>query len=73
MRLFLSRCITANFCAIENYGISSRIGGSSSEGLYEIYAGKFQNKALEKVKSRIINESYGTNIITTKEECLKCL
>ena len=37
--------------SIEKYGISSRIGGASEDKLYEVYQGRYQNKALSNYKS----------------------
>lgn len=34
------------------FGIANRMGGSSHDGLYELYAGKFKNPAIEEFKSR---------------------
>ena len=46
--------------------INSKIGGESAEGLYEKFAGKYRNTALDDYKNRK-NKKYGTSIITTKE------
>ncbi len=32
------------------FGIANRMGGSSHDGLYEVYAGKFKNQAIENFK-----------------------
>lgn len=34
------------------FGIANRMAGSSQDGLYEVYAGKFKNPAIEEFKSR---------------------
>lgn len=74
----------AGFCSLSNkvYGISSKIGGASSDDLYNKYAGQFVNQDLEIVKRdvykstelRIQNKEKlpGVNILTTREECEKC-
>lgn len=49
-----SRYFFSQSVPIDNklYGIANRMGGSSHDGLYEIYAGKFKNPAIEEFKSR---------------------
>ena len=75
----------AGFCEISNkiYGIASRIGGYSADGLYEKYAGGFVNQDLIFFKEKAYKSSRagdkkkeilpGVNIVTTKEECEKCV
>lgn len=52
------------------------MGGSSSDSLYDLYAGKFFNKDLEEFKQEVYHSNKllpGVTIITTKEECQRCL
>ena len=53
----------------KNYGIASRMGGSSTDSLYDRYTGKFENKDLLQFKDTIYKGSKlpGVNIITTPE------
>ena len=69
MRRFLK---TYNFCTqnpLSSHVISSRIGGSSADQIYEQLAGKYENSVLKKVKYSIP----GATIITNPDECKKCL
>lgn len=66
------------FCTLDNkiYGISSKMGGSSKESLYDVYAKKFHNKDLEDFKAKVYSSDNllpGVNIITTPEECKRCV
>lgn len=38
------------FCELKKYVTSSRIGGQSSERLYEVYAGTYRNETLHNFK-----------------------
>lgn len=68
MRVALSKLGRQKFCScLQRYVVDSRIGGHSSEGLYEIYAGKYENKALLEEKERITKRGFGTTIVTTAE------
>jgi hypothetical protein len=39
----------------KQYVVSSKIGGQSSDGLYEQYSGKYYNRPLEQLKSIYTN------------------
>ena len=78
--LVLRKC----FCVTNKiYSLSSKIGGSSQDALYDQYAGKFHNQHLEHFKVKLMQENPltiegkfcipGVNIITTPEECKKCV
>lgn len=53
-RLYLkySFCQAAPPSQNKLFGIANRMGGSSQDRLYEVYAGKFKNYAIEEFKSR---------------------
>ena len=74
--------------APKNFGLANRMGGSSVDGIYDIYKGKFKNQAIQKFKSvykrlekfkdpfRKYDSTMiipGTTIITNKDECLYCV
>lgn len=74
LRLLKNRIYSFCSGSIERYVIPSQIGGASYERLYEIYEGKFENKALEYYKSKLNNRrKYGVTILSTAEECLKAV
>ena len=59
------------------FGLASKIGGSSQEGLYQQYAGKFVNKDLLDFKDGMLRGDQncsipGVNVLTKAEECRKC-
>ena len=75
--LLLRGCMRASL-SLENriFGVASRMGGRSAEGLYELYAG-YENSDLENFKKKVLQTdrhakegSYalpGVNIVTTPE------
>ena len=51
--------------SIEKYVITSKIGGHSSEGLYEFYK-DYDNKVITRYKEKNKN-TYGISVLTTPE------
>jgi DNA polymerase I len=80
MLRLLQRGIICGFCVKDTkmFGVASRMGGKSSEGLYEQYA-EFENRDLENFKEKMMQNHRheksgeyalpGVNIVTTAEEC----
>lgn len=71
--------MAAGFCvATRMFGVASRMGGRSSEGLYQLYA-DYRNNDLELFKRKMLETDRhakagpyalpGVNIVTTEEEC----
>jgi DNA polymerase I len=66
-----------SFCTLSNkvYGIASKIGGASSDSLYDRYSGNFRNNDLMDLKQKLEGSSVlpGVTIITNAEECKRCV
>lgn len=57
--------------SIDNYVLSSKIGGSSADNFYELYKGKYPNIAMFNLKAS--NKLRGTTIVTDEQEARHCL
>ena len=57
--------------SIENYVLASRMSGSSTDGVYDLYKGKYFNSAMADLK--LSNKLKGTTIVVNKSEAEKCL
>ena len=75
--LLLRGCVRAGLSLDKRiFGVASRMGGRSSEGLYELYA-EYENNDLENFKKKVLETGRhckeggyalpGVNIVTTPE------
>lgn len=58
-------------CAIERFVLASKMGGTSADGFYEKYQGKYPNMALATLKAS--RKLKGYTIVTGKEEAKYCV
>lgn len=57
--------------SIDSYVIASRIAGSSADGMYDLYKGKYFNTSMANLKTS--NKMRGTTIVVDKNEAKNCL
>ena len=57
--------------SINSYVLASRIAGSSTDGLYDLYKGKYFNTSMAHLKES--NKMRGTTIVVDKTEAKNCL